>query len=68
MTIQSLQSIGVTDDNIAAIALTLVSHDSNLTAKSSTNSIANIYLYISTVMITTESLTITKVACYQTTV
>ena len=66
VTVQSLQAIGMTNNNIATISLAFVSYDTNLTTECSTNGIANITFNISAVMITMECLTITKVACYQT--
>ena len=68
MTIQGLQTIGMADNDITAIAFTLIINNTNLTTKSSTNGVTNINLDVCTIMVAMESLTITVVTGHQTAV
>ena len=65
VSVQSLQSVGVTYDDILAISAALILHHAYLTIKGSTYGIAHIYLDIRTIMLSAETGTISEMAGHQ---
>ena len=55
MSVDGLQTIVVTDDDIFTIALGLIFHDSDLTAESSTDGVTYIDLDVETLMLTSPT-------------
>ena len=63
--VESLQAVGVTDDDILAIALAFVLHHTHLAVEGSAYGIAHIHLDVGAVVLSAEAGTIAKVACHQ---